>query len=124
MPEGAPAILQRAVPVLASIDLEATQQFYEERLGFAPVNRYPGYAIVVRDGVQIHFWLTTDPELPKVTSCRIDVEGVDALYEEFQAAGVVHPNGPLGDKPWGMREFAVVDGDGNLITFGQRVAPA
>jgi hypothetical protein len=48
------------------------------------------------------------------------VTGVDALYREMVAADVVHPNGHLTDRPWGMREFAVVDGDGNLITFGER----
>jgi hypothetical protein len=28
----------------------------------------------------------------------------------------------LDDKPWGMREFAIVDPDGNLIRIGQAVA--
>ena len=52
----------------------------------------------------------------------LDVEGIDALYAEMQAAGVVHPNGLLQQQPWGMKEFAVLDGDGNLIKFGERVA--
>lgn len=113
--------LQRAVPVLASLDLEATQQFYAQRLGFAAVAAYPDYAIVARDGVEIHFWLTDDPHIAENTSCRVDVTGVDALYEEMLAANVVHPNGHLADQPWGVREFVVVDHDGNLIKFGERV---
>ena len=116
------ARLQRAVPVLASLDIEATQRFYAEKLGFAAVARYPDYGIVERDNVQIHFWLTDDADIPKATSCRVDVDGVDELYEEMQASGVIHPNGPLTDQPWGLREFAVLDGDGNLIKFGQRTA--
>ena len=116
------AQLQRAVPVLASLDIEATQRFYAEKLGFAAVARYPDYGIVERDGVQIHFWLTDDADIPKATGCRVDVDGVDQLYEEMQAAGVIHPNGPLTDQPWGLREFAVLDEDGNLIKFGQRTA--
>lgn len=111
--------LERAVPVLASLDIEATQRFYADKLGFAAVARYPDYGIVERDGVQIHFWLTDDADIPKATSCRVDVTGVDELYEEMTAAGVVHPNGPLTDQPWGLREFAVLDGDGNMIKFGQ-----
>ncbi|MET0902205.1 MAG: glyoxalase superfamily protein [Acidimicrobiales bacterium] len=117
-----PAHLQRAVPVLASLDIEATQRFYAEKLGFTAVARYPDYGIVERDTVQIHFWLTDDADIPKATGCRVDVDGVDQLYEEMQASGVVHPNGPLTDQPWGLREFAVLDGDGNLIKFGQRTA--
>lgn len=112
--------LERAVPVLASLDIEATQQFYADKLGFTAVARYPDYGIVERDNVQIHFWLTEDADIPKATSCRVDVDGVDQLYEEMNASGVVHPNGPLTDQPWGLREFAVLDGDGNMIKFGQR----
>ncbi len=116
------AQLQRAVPVLASLDIEATQRFYAEKLGFTAVARYPDYGIVERDDVQIHFWLTDDADIPRATGCRVDVDGVDELYEEMKASGVIHPNGPLTDQPWGLREFAVLDGDGNLIKFGQRTA--
>lgn len=112
--------MQRAIPVLASLDLEATQRFYADRLGFDPLFAYPDYAISGRDGIQLHFWLTDDADVPKNTSCRIDVTGIDALYEEMTAAGVVHPNGSLQEQPWGMREFAVLDGDGNLIKFSER----
>jgi len=117
------ALLQRAVPVLASLDIEATQRFYVDKLGFTAIAQYPDYGIVARDDVQIHFWLTDDADIPKATSCRVDVDGVDQLYEEMSAAGVVHPNGPLTDQPWGLREFAVLDGDGNMIKFGQRTTP-
>jgi DNA-binding transcriptional MerR regulator len=114
--------LQRAIPVLASLDLDATQRFYAEKLGFDVVSRYPDYAISARDGVQVHFWLTDDADIPKATSCRVDVTGIETLYEQMKAVGVVHPNGPLREQPWGMKEFAVLDGDGNLITFGERVS--
>jgi DNA-binding transcriptional MerR regulator len=114
------ATLQRAIPVLASLDLDATQRFYRDRLGFEALFRYPDYAISGRDDVQVHFWLTDDPAIPEATSCRIDVTGIDALHAELSAAGVVHPNGPLTEQPWGMREFAVLDGDGNLLKFAER----
>lgn len=114
-----PTEFRRAVPVLASLDIEATQRFYAEKMGFASVARYPDYGIVARDDVQIHFWLTDDADIPKATSCRVDVVGIDQLYEEMSASGVVHPNGPLTDQPWGIREFAVLDGDGNMIKFGE-----
>jgi catechol 2,3-dioxygenase-like lactoylglutathione lyase family enzyme len=114
-------VLQRAVPVLPSLDLDATGRFYVEKLGFELVSRYPNYAVCARGGVQLHFWPTNDENLPKQSSCRIDVTGIEPLYAEFTAAGVVHPNGPLQVKPWGIKEFGVLDGDGNLITFGERI---
>jgi uncharacterized glyoxalase superfamily protein PhnB len=51
---------------------------------------------------------------------RIRVEGIDELYEHCRARGIIHPSAPLQEKPWGAREFAVVDGDGNLLTFFER----
>ena len=116
------ASFRRAVPVLPSADLEATQRFYADKLGFQAVSRYPDYAVCERDGVQVHFWLTDDPNLAKQSSCRIDVVGIEPLYAEFSAAGVVHPNGPLRQQPWGFKEFAVLDADGNCLKFGERVA--
>lgn len=120
--ESSPVTLDRAIPVLASLDLEATQHFYAEQLGFDPIATYPDYAVSARDGVQIHFWLTDDRRFAENTSCRIDVTGVDALYAELEPRGVVHPNGPLTEQPWGIKEFAVLDADGNLIKFGERMS--
>jgi DNA-binding transcriptional MerR regulator len=118
------ATLTRAIPVLASLDLEATGRFYTERLGFEVAATYPDYLITNRDDIEIHFWLTDDTDIPKQTSCYVRVAGIDALYAEMEAAGVVHPNGPLTTKDYGVRDFAVLDGDGNLIKFGERIATA
>jgi DNA-binding transcriptional MerR regulator/catechol 2,3-dioxygenase-like lactoylglutathione lyase family enzyme len=119
--ETSPALL-RAMPMLASIDIDATLRFYADRLGFTTIASYPDHGVTDRDGIQIHLWLTDDAEIPKQTSCRVDVRGIDALHDEMAASGVVHPNGPLRDQPWGLREFSILDGDGNLITFAERAA--
>ena len=52
-----------------------------------------------------------------MTTFRIGVRGIDELYERCRAEEIVHPNAPLEEKPWGFREFAVTDHDGNLLTF-------
>ena len=117
--------LKRATPVLASLNIDRTVTFYTETLGFERRGwKDDHYAIVGRDAIDIHFWKCDNPIFPKNTSCYIYVEDVDALHAEMQAAGVVHPNGPLGDKPWGVREFSILDLDGNLIRFGQLLADA
>ncbi len=36
--------------------------------------------------------------------------------ESWNPKSVVHPNTLLQSKPWGSREFGIVDNDGNLIT--------
>jgi catechol 2,3-dioxygenase-like lactoylglutathione lyase family enzyme len=112
--------LVSATPVLPSLDIERTVAFYCETLGFEQVHASPReYGIVERGPVELHFWSTDEAALPKASGCRIEVTGIDGLYSRCQAAGVVHPNGGLADKPWGTREFAILDPDGNLLTFHQ-----
>lgn len=52
-------------------------------------------------------------------------EDVDALGAEWAAAGLpaegIPRLVPAGDKPWGMRELALIDPDGNLIRAGAPV---
>ena len=117
-----PVRLSRAIPLLASLDIDRTLAFYAQRLGFTrEVFRVEDAAGVERDGVQIHFWKCDDRRIAENTSCRMEVIGIDGLFAELLPQGVVHPNGPLENKPWGYREFAVLDCDGNLITFVEEI---
>ncbi len=50
---------------------------------------------------------------------KLSNEGRFALYSVCTAAGIVHPNAHLDEKHWGSKEFAVLDPDGNLITFAE-----
>jgi uncharacterized glyoxalase superfamily protein PhnB len=48
------------------------------------------------------------------------VEDAEALYSEFAAFGLVNLH-PIEEKPWGMKEFAIIDPHGNLIRIGQEI---
>lgn len=126
--------LLRAIPALPVTDIARRLIFYRDTLGFTVAHHDGGFAIVRRDGVELHLWEAGDESwrtrravAPVVSgvesfivgtaSCRIAVTGVDALYQKLQSHGIVHPNGQLADQPWGSREFAVTDPDKNLITF-------
>jgi len=114
-----PALLA-ATPILPSLDIARTVAFYCAKLGFEEVHSAPReYAIVERGPVELHFWYTEDVALPKASGCRIQVIGIDALHAHCEAAGIVHPNGALAERPWGTREFAILDPDGNCVTFHQ-----
>ena len=107
-----------AIPKLASLDIEKSLAFFE-RLGFARKFASSTYGVAERDSVAIHFWLCSDPRIPTETGCRVTVEGIDELFASYEALKVVHPNGRLEMKPWGVREFSIHDADGNLVTFQQ-----
>ena len=114
--------LLRGIPVLASLDISKTVQFYKEKLGFDRQGYLDeNYAIIARDKFVVHFWKCDNKIHPENTSCYVDVEDIDTLYNELKAQNVIHPDGHIENKPYGMREFSILDNDGNLIRFGQEL---
>src|SRR5262245_16434866 len=103
---------------------EATLPFYVHKLGFT--TRYTHgepteMAIIQRDAVEIFLCRNEDRYVAEQTSFRIHVQHVEQLYAEYQAQGVIHPNGALTAKPWGTQEFAILDPAGVCITFYEPV---
>ncbi|ROH87039.1 VOC family protein [Pseudomethylobacillus aquaticus] len=114
-----------ATPVLASLDIARSVAFFVEQLGFAQVYLQQGsYGIVEQGAVQLHFWACADKRIAEATGCRIRVDGIEALYARCVNAGIVHPHAPLAETPWSTLEFAILDPDGNLVTFHQAMADA
>jgi catechol 2,3-dioxygenase-like lactoylglutathione lyase family enzyme len=116
-----------AIPILPARDLEETRLFYEQ-LGFNTTGWWPsefgGYAILVRGDLVMHFFLFKEiSPYASYGQCYWRVQDVDALHAEYQLCGLPGSGIPrlasLENKPWGMREFAVVDPSGNLIRVGQ-----
>jgi catechol 2,3-dioxygenase-like lactoylglutathione lyase family enzyme len=110
-----------AVPIIPARDVAASARWYADNLAFEAVHVEEGYGIVERDGIGVHLWGPSGIE-PKDsnTMFRIRVEGIEELYGTCGERGIVHPNAPLEAKPWGAREFAILDVDGNLLTFFER----
>jgi hypothetical protein len=113
-----------AIPILPSRSVSDTLVFFK-RLGFD--GRLCGdgdYAILTRGTVELHFF--THRELRPAESsamCYIRVSDVESIYQAFMLEGLPRKGIPrmdtLEDKPWGMREFAIVDPGGNLLRIGQ-----
>jgi catechol 2,3-dioxygenase-like lactoylglutathione lyase family enzyme len=114
------------IPKLPMRDRARTRHYYINHLGFHDVGtvHYDEYLLVARDGVELHFFLHPDLDPRKnYGQVYLRVNDIDALYNGWMEQGVrIHPHGALnGDKPWGQREFALLDPDHNLLTFGQAV---
>lgn len=112
--------MTRAIPVLPSRDILESLAFYQDHLGFGesfvhgePVN----YGGLSKDGVELHFFYSENPDVPVWTSFRLGVGEIEGLYERCQQQGIVHPDALLEEKPWGFREFAVVDPSGVLVVI-------
>lgn len=112
-------------PKLPMRDKAATRNYYINRLGFKDAGSadYDGYLMLKKDQVEIHFFEFSglDPK-ENYGQVYIRTHDIDALYQSMSDNQVsIHPNGKLETKPWGQREFSLLDPDNNLLTFGQAV---
>lgn len=110
-------------PKLPMRDKEATKEFYLNKLGFwqAGSKDYDGYLMVQKDKVQIHFFEHKALE-PNENDGQVYIrtDDIDGLYQTLLNNNVtIHPNGRLQPKPWGQKEFSLLDPDKNLLTFGE-----
>jgi catechol 2,3-dioxygenase-like lactoylglutathione lyase family enzyme len=114
------AMFRQLHPILGTRDLERALDFYIQRLGFTLSFRDPSgpdnYAGVRRDGVELHLQWQDESEMGP-TRLRFLVEDPDALLVEYQGKQVCGERARLTDTPWGTREFAFHDPDGNALTF-------
>jgi uncharacterized glyoxalase superfamily protein PhnB len=121
MPQSTKPRLMRAAPEIPVADLDRALEHYSDRLGFRTMSRMPegGYAVVQRDDVALH--LFSDGEAPMPVSLHIFANGLDQLEQELGARGA-RITQPVQSKPWGNRDFRVVDPFGNEIKFTEPAA--
>lgn len=110
-------------PKLPMRDKMVTKDFYVTKLGFQQVGDadFDDYLMLQKDGLQIHFFefkrLVLEENYGQV---YIRTTDIDQLYQSFlNTKTAIHPAGHLQVKPWGQKEFALLDPDHNLLTFGQ-----
>jgi len=110
-----------AVAVLVVSDMPASIAYYRDILGFKAELEFgtpPTYACLCRDEAGIHVVAATHAKrLPGQGGVALFVDDVDALYAELSGRRASIPEPPQ-DRPYGMRDFNVIDPDGNLLTFG------
>jgi catechol 2,3-dioxygenase-like lactoylglutathione lyase family enzyme len=112
-------------PKLPMRDKGITRDFYVNKLGFRDIGstNFKDYLMVQKDNVQIHFFLfeALDPK-ENYGQVYIRTNDIDRLYQSMlDSKQSIHPEGSLQIKPWGQKEFAMLDPDSNLLTFGQGV---
>ncbi len=110
-------------PKLPMRDKNITRKYYIEKLEFEEYGSadYDGYLMVQKDNIQIHFFefKELDPK-ENYGQVYIRTDGIEKLFQWMLEHQVnIHPNGHLHAKPWGQKEFSLLDPDHNLLTFGE-----
>lgn len=109
-------------PKLPMRDKAITKDFYINKLDFKNVGTadFEGYLMVQKDNIELHFFefKELDPK-ENYGQVYIRTNAIETLYQSMSKTGNVHPNGHLQTKPWGQKEFSMLDPDNNLLTFGE-----
>jgi catechol 2,3-dioxygenase-like lactoylglutathione lyase family enzyme len=129
---------KKSIPALPVVSIKKAIAFYETKMGFHARHQEATFAVMVRGSVEIHLWqacnkawkwksillflnpvaVGAESFLAGTASCRIEVEGIDELYLEYKAQGVLHnEHSVIEEQYWGDRDLATLDLYGNLITF-------
>lgn len=110
-------------PKLPMRDKNVTKKFYLDKLNFTQLGDYGDYLLLNKDNIEIHFFEFKDLDPHQnYGQVYIRTNDIDNLYQSFLDNKIeIHPNGKLQTKPWGQKEFSMLDPDCNLLTFGQSV---
>lgn len=116
-------MLNEIHPKLPMRHKDVTKRYYLDQLGFEELSDYGNYLILKKDKIQIHFFefKNLDPK-ENYGQVYIRTNAIEDFYTTLlKKKTEIHPNGDLQTKPWGQREFSVLDPDHNLLTFGQSI---
>ncbi|MCL6293571.1 VOC family protein [Gaetbulibacter sp. 2012CJ34-3] len=116
-------MLTDIIPKLPMRDKNVTRAFYIDKLGFKEIGDYEAYLMVRKDKIEIHFFEFKELN-PKENYGQVYIRtnGIDNFYQTLLNDKIkIHPNGKLKSKPWGQKEFSLLDPDTNLLTFGQSI---
>lgn len=116
--------IESVSPILSVNDLEKSIDFYRHALGFDLAWSWgepPDIAAVCRDGVEITLTRRAGAKPAGAAHVYLGVSGIDGYYETLVDAGVTIVV-PLGDRPYGMRDFRLEDPSGNELSIGQAIA--
>ena len=115
-------MLTRIIPKIFYTSMDDALDLFVHCLGFKVVHQDGTLAVVEKDGAKAY--LVEDAEFaakdrPEIT---IETDNIDELYEEIRSKRpeMLHPNSnEVSEKPWGSREFAVLDKTKVCVIFRQ-----
>ena len=119
----------RLAPQFVVPDVVKSAEYYRDKLGFEILSYFldpPVFAIVRRDGAEIHFGKSDKGEVNLNecvrkglgTDAYIFISDVISLHEELISRGANVVEGPI-ERPYARIELTVRDEDGYQIVFGE-----
>ena len=122
-------------PVLGSINVANSVEYYCERLGFQNPNgifrpedheNSGVYAIITRDNIDLHIQIRRRDLYPNdreriESDVYLYVKDVDPLFAEFDKRGAKIVRSITDGPNYGLRDFVIEDLDQNRLIFGSPI---
>ena len=115
-------MMMRMVPNIFYSSLSDGLDLFVTCLGFKVLHQDATLAVIERDGAKAQIIESAEfaaKDRPQIT---IETDTIDELYREIQsrAPQMLHPNSKTVEKkPWGAREFGVLDKTDVCVVFRQ-----
>jgi hypothetical protein len=100
------------IPKIFYDRLEDGLEFFVEGLGFEVSYQDATLAVIARDGAKAYLVANAECAALDRPELGIDTDDIDAIYRELSTRSphLLHPNSNrITRKPWGSREFAMLD---------------
>lgn len=110
---------EAVTPRLPASDVERLLAFYIDKLGFTLGWKWGSpltHANVCRDSIALDL-IASAPDRQGTGMAYVQLSGVDAYFAELRGRNVVMSD--IGNRPYRMRDFEVVDPCGNRLAFGE-----
>ncbi len=119
-------MITHLIPKVFYDHLQDGLDLFVSGLGFELLYRDDTLAVVARDGAKAYVVESPEYAAKDRPELSLETDTIDALFEEIstRAPELLHRNGATVTlKPWGAREFAVLDKTDVCVVFREWPAP-
>jgi hypothetical protein len=113
-------MMKNLIPKIFYDTLHEGLDFFVAGLGFEVKYQDDDLAVVERDGAKAYIVASPEFAAKDRPELSIDTDDIDTLYREMstRVPHLLHPNGKRVQlKPWGSREFAMLDKTTVCVVF-------
>jgi hypothetical protein len=115
-------MFQNLIPKIFYNHLQDGLDFFVSGLGFTVLYQDAEMAVIARDGAKAYIVQSPEYAAKDRPELGIDTDDIDAIYKEMSARcpQLLHPSSrTVARKPWGAREFAMLDKTSVCVVFRQ-----
>jgi hypothetical protein len=105
-------MFKNLIPKIFYERLQDGLEFFVDGLGFEILYQDAGMAVIARDGAKAYIVQNAECAALDRPELGVDTDDIDAIFEEMstRSAHLLHPNSKtVSLRPWGSREFAMLD---------------